>query len=65
MSQDKVLQMPHDIFRLNLKYAFIEEKMQTEEGREYLRKAYRLQQTKPDMDKLRKLKGYKAEQTQG
>ena len=35
--------------------------MSTEEGREYLKKAHRLTQTEPDMDKIQKLKGYKKE----
>jgi hypothetical protein len=61
MTQQEVLKMPHDLFLANYKYAFIEDKMQTEEGREYLRKAYRLQQTEPDYNKLRKLDGYKKE----
>lgn len=61
MSQDKVLQLPHDLFLLNLKNAFIEDKLKTPEGREYLKKAYRLQQTEPDYEKLRQMKGYRIE----
>lgn len=61
MTQEQVLKMPHDLFLANFKYSFVEDKMSTEEGREYLKKAYRLQQTEPDMDKIQKLKGYKKE----
>lgn len=57
MSQDKVLQMYHDYFLLNLKYAFINEKMQSEEGRAYLKKAYRLRQTEPDYKGIKELQG--------
>lgn len=34
--------------------AFIERMSQTEKGEEYLKKAWRLEQTKPDRDSLRK-----------
>ncbi|WP_035290274.1 hypothetical protein [Clostridium sp. KNHs214] len=61
MTQEQVLQMPHDLFLANFKYSFIEDKMSTEEGREYLKKAHRLQQVEPDYDKIQKLKGYKKE----
>jgi hypothetical protein len=61
MAEDAVLQLPHDLFLANLKYAFIEDKMQTEEGRTYLKTAYRLQQTEPDYKKIRQMKGYKVE----
>jgi hypothetical protein len=61
MTQNNVLQMSHDLFLANFKYAFIEDKLSTEEGREYLKKANRLQQTEPDYDKIQKLKGYKKE----
>lgn len=61
LNQKEVLELPHDMFLLNMKYAFIEDKMSTEEGRDYLRKAYRLQQTEPDYEKLREFKGYKLE----
>lgn len=61
MTQSEVLQMNHDLFLANFKYAFIEDKMSTEEGREYLKKANRLQQSEPDYDKLKSLKGYKKE----
>lgn len=61
MTQTEVLKMPHDLFLANFKFAFIEEKMSTEEGRKYLKKAERLKQTEPDYKKLKKLKQYKTD----
>ncbi|SHJ64749.1 hypothetical protein SAMN02745248_00578 [Hathewaya proteolytica DSM 3090] len=60
-TQEQVLKMPCDLFQANFKYAFIEDKMSTEEGREYLKKAERLKVTELDYKKIRKIKGYKAE----
>jgi len=59
MKQSEVLEMPHDLFLANFKHAFIEDKMSTEQGREYLKQANRLMQTKADYSKLKTLKGYK------
>ncbi|WP_443660448.1 hypothetical protein [Clostridium algidicarnis] len=61
MTQVEVLQMPHDLFLANFKYAFIEDKMSTEEGREYLKKAHRLKQVEPDYKKLKNMSSYKTE----
>lgn len=41
-------------FRILLRDAVIRMKMQTEDGRKWLKDAYRITQTAPDMDKLRK-----------
>ncbi len=39
--------------------AFIHNRMQTTEGREYLEDAWRFEQTKPEREKLRKKTGVK------
>ena len=42
-----------DDYMLLLRDAFIERKLQSSDGREYLDNAWRLEQTEPDMDGLR------------
>lgn len=42
-----------DDYMLLLRDAFIARKLQSEDGREYLDNAWRLEQTEPDMDGLR------------
>lgn len=46
------LNLPCDMFLLMLKNATIDELMQTEEGREYLAKCERLNNTSIDLDSL-------------
>lgn len=45
--------MPIDLYLYFKREAFIAENLKTEEGREYLNNAWRIQQTKPDRKKLR------------
>jgi len=45
--------MPIDLYLFFLREAMIFENSQTEEGREYLRDCWRLEQTRPDKDNLR------------
>ena len=54
--------MPHDLFLLLRKEAWIEEMQASPEGREYLRTAERLQVTEPDYAGLMKLPGYRKEE---
>ena len=46
---------------LLLRDAFIARKLQSEDGREYLDNAWRLEQTEPDVDGLRSTFGRKEE----
>lgn len=62
MSQAEVLDMRHDLFLANLKYAFLHRLNQTQEGRDYIKKAKRLQTTEPDYDRVRSVAGYKREE---
>lgn len=55
--------LPCDEFALMRKHAFIHELQQTEEGQQYLADCERLKQTRPDLAKLRKMNGYKAEES--
>lgn len=57
------MRLPHDLFLLLRKEAYIEELQATPEGREYLRTAERLQQTEPDYAALARLPGYTKEVT--
>lgn len=54
-------EMPRDLYLLCLRNAAISRYEQTEEGRQYLKDAHRLEQTEPDLDKIRATPGYKAE----
>ena len=60
LDQHKILALPLDLYMLNLKEAFIYKQNKTKEGREYLKKAYRLKQTDADLDKIRNMKNYKS-----
>lgn len=46
-----------DDYMLLLRDAFIARKLQSEDGREYLDNAWRLEQTEPDVDGLRRTFG--------
>ena len=54
MSIDEVYRLDIYDYRMLLRDAVICNKMQTDEGRKWLRNAHRLTQTAPDMEKLRK-----------
>jgi len=45
--------MPIDLYLFFLREAMIFENSQTEEGRDYLKNCWRLEQTRPDKDNLR------------
>ena len=62
LSYNEVLDLPCDLFLLMKKHAFLDRMNATEEGRQYLRDCERLKQTEPDYEKLKTLKGYKAEE---
>lgn len=53
----EVQEMEIDIYLFFLREAMIFENSQTEEGREYLRNCWRIEQTKPDRQKLREKYG--------
>ena len=50
-----------DAYLLMLRAAFIARKLQSEDGREYLDNAWRLEQTEPDVDGLRSTFGRQEE----
>ena len=54
MSVPEVFELDIYDFRMLLRDAVIYNKMQTDKGRKWLKDAYRITQTVPDMDKLRK-----------
>lgn len=53
----EVQEMEIDIYLFFLREAMIFENAQTEEGREYLRNCWRIEQTKPEIKKLREKYG--------
>ena len=54
MSVPEVFELDIYDFRMLLRDAVIYNKMQTDKGRKWLKDAYRITQTVPDMEKLRK-----------
>ncbi len=50
----EVQEMEIDVYLFFMREAMIYENSQTEEGREYLRNCWRLEQTKPERGKMRK-----------
>lgn len=54
-------EMPHDLYLLCLRNAFIDGMESSDKGREYLKDAVRLTQTEPDFAKIRAQSGYSAE----
>lgn len=56
----QVGQLDYGLYLLWLRDAFIYSLNRTEEGREYLDNAWRMEQTEPDRPKLRKLTGKEA-----
>ena len=56
----QVGQLDYGLYLLWLRDAYIHTLDRTEEGREYLDNAWRMEQTKPDRSKLRKLSGKEA-----
>lgn len=56
----QVGQLDYGLYLLWLRDAFIYSLNRTEEGREYLDNAWRLEQTEPDRPKLRRLTGKEA-----
>lgn len=55
----EVQEMEIDIYLFFLREAMIFENQQTEEGRKYLKDCWRIEQTKPDKENLRKKFGKK------
>lgn len=49
----EVEELPIDVYLLYMRDAFIYNNSKTKEGREYLEKCWRLEQTKPDKQALR------------
>lgn len=49
----QIEELPIDVYLLLLRDAFIYECKKTESGRAYLENCWRLEQTKPDREKLR------------
>lgn len=56
LNYHEVLDLDCDIYLLMLKNSIVSELEKTEEGREYLEKCNRLQQTEPDIQALREFK---------
>lgn len=54
-----VQEMEIDIYLFFLREAMIYENSQSEEGKEYLKDCWRMEQTKPEREKLRKKHGKK------
>lgn len=50
----QIAKLDYGVYLLWLRDAYIHSLNKTEEGREYLRNAWRMEQTKPDRAKLRK-----------
>ena len=61
MSLPDVCDLLLDDYLLLLRDAFIARKLQSEDGREYLDNAWRLEQTEPDVDGLRSTIGRREE----
>lgn len=61
MSLPDVCDLLLDDYMLLLRDAFIARKLQSADGREYLDNAWRLEQTEPDMDGLRRTFGRQEE----
>lgn len=61
MSLPDVYDLLLDDYMLLLRDAFIARKLQSEDGREYLDNAWRLEQTEPDVDGLRSTFGRQEE----
>lgn len=59
MSYHEALALECDVFKLMYKHAYIDAQMQSEEGREYLKKCARLKCTDIDTEGLRKHFGKK------
>lgn len=53
--------MPRDLYLLCLRNAAIDRYEQSEAGQQYLKDAHRLEQTEPDLDKIRASPGYTPE----
>ena len=49
----EIQELPLDLYLYFMREAFIHANLQTEEGREYLRNCWRIEQTKPDRQKIR------------
>ena len=56
LSYYDALELPCDVFALMFKHSIIDEYNKTPEGREYLEKCKRLQQTEIDVSAFRKMK---------
>ena len=54
---EEALKLPTDIFLLCSKNMYVEELMQTEEGRKYLKDCERMKVTEPDMEALNRKYG--------
>lgn len=59
MSYFEIMRLPYGVFLGLLKHFRIFIMQQTEEGREYLRKAKVIGEKEPDWTKIRGLKGYR------
>jgi len=60
MSFEAALDLPCDTFAAILRASYIEKLRESEEGRQYLADCERLTKTEPDLDAVRRMKGYKA-----
>lgn len=55
MSFSEVMELPYSLFFLYRHDAFVHNNRQTDDGREFLKALWRLQQTEPDLDAIRKM----------
>ena len=53
----QIEELPIDVYMLLMRDAFIYKSERTEEGRKYLENCWRMEQTKPDRQKLRETFG--------
>lgn len=57
LTYNEALDLPCDVFKLMLKHSIVDKLMETEEGRDYLKKCERLAMTKPDIAGLKERQG--------